>query len=45
MRDAIPGARLTLIAAAGHISNLEAPAQFDAAVRDFCLSVAERTGH
>jgi len=42
---AVPAARLTAIAAAGHISNLEAPAQFDAAVRDFCLSVSERAGH
>jgi pimeloyl-ACP methyl ester carboxylesterase len=41
---AVPAARLTAIAGAGHISNLEAPAQFDAAVRDFCLSVSERAG-
>ena len=42
---AIPAARLTVIAGAGHVSNLEAPAQFDAAVRDFCLSVSDRAGH
>ena len=38
MRDAIPGSRLAVIAGVGHVSNLEAPAQFDAAVRDFCSS-------
>jgi pimeloyl-ACP methyl ester carboxylesterase len=36
--DAIPDARLAVIAGAGHISNFEAPAQFNAAVRDFCLA-------
>ena len=45
MRDAIPGAKLAIISGAGHVSNLEAPALFDAEVRDFCLSVSERTGH
>jgi pimeloyl-ACP methyl ester carboxylesterase len=39
MRDAIPGARLAVIAGAGHVSNLEAPAQFNAEVREFCASV------
>jgi pimeloyl-ACP methyl ester carboxylesterase len=39
MRDAIPGARLAVIAGAGHVSNLEEPAQFNAEVREFCLSV------
>jgi pimeloyl-ACP methyl ester carboxylesterase len=39
MHDAIPGARLAVIAGAGHVSNLEAPAQFNAAVREFCLSL------
>jgi pimeloyl-ACP methyl ester carboxylesterase len=38
MLDAIPGARLAVIPGAGHVSNLEKPAQFDAVVRDFCLS-------
>jgi pimeloyl-ACP methyl ester carboxylesterase len=39
IRDAIPGARLAVIPGAGHISNFEAPAQFNAEVRSFCLSV------
>jgi pimeloyl-ACP methyl ester carboxylesterase len=39
-REAIPHARLVIIPGAGHVSNLEAPADFDAAVRDFCLSVS-----
>jgi len=39
LRDAIPGARLAVIPGAGHVSNLEDPARFDAQVRDFCLSV------
>ncbi len=38
-REAIPGAKLTVIPKAGHVSNLEAPDRFDAEVRDFCLSV------
>ena len=36
---AIPRARLTIIPGAGHVSNLEAPARFNAEVRGFCLSV------
>jgi len=39
MRDAIPGARLAVIPGAGHISNLEEPARFNAVVRAFCLPV------
>lgn len=39
-RDAIPDAKLVIIPGAGHVSNLETPAQFDAAVRDFCLSTS-----
>jgi pimeloyl-ACP methyl ester carboxylesterase len=39
IQDAIPDARLAVIPGAGHVSNFEAPAQFNAAVRDFCLSV------
>jgi pimeloyl-ACP methyl ester carboxylesterase len=35
LRDAIPGAKLAVIAGAGHVSNLEAPMQFNALVRDF----------
>jgi pimeloyl-ACP methyl ester carboxylesterase len=42
MRDAIPGARLAIIPGAGHVSNLEEPARFNALVRDFCLSAAIR---
>ena len=45
MRDAIPNARLAVIAGAGHVSNLEQPARFDAEVRNFCLSISERTGY
>jgi pimeloyl-ACP methyl ester carboxylesterase len=32
---AIPGARHVVIPGAGHLSNLEAPAAFDRALRDF----------
>jgi len=39
LRAAILGARLALISGAGHVSNLEGSAQFNAVVRDFCLSV------
>lgn len=39
-RDAIPGAKLAIIRGAGHVSNLEAPIQFNAAVRDFLVSVS-----
>jgi pimeloyl-ACP methyl ester carboxylesterase len=38
-RGAIPGARLAVIPRAGHLSNVEAPGQFSAEVREFCLSV------
>jgi len=38
--DAIPGARLAIISGAGHVSNLEKPARFDAEVRNFCQSVS-----
>ncbi|MBA2632517.1 MAG: alpha/beta fold hydrolase [Chloroflexi bacterium] len=40
LHDAIPGARLAILPGAGHVSNLEQPAQFDAEVREFCLSVS-----
>jgi pimeloyl-ACP methyl ester carboxylesterase len=33
---AIPGAKLVLIPRCGHLSNLEQPGQFNAAVRQFC---------
>jgi pimeloyl-ACP methyl ester carboxylesterase len=36
MRDAMPTARLAVISGAGHVSNLEAPTQFNAEVRAFC---------
>jgi len=36
LRDALPTARLAVIPRAGHVSNLEAPTQFNAAVRAFC---------
>lgn len=39
IRRAIPGARLAVIPGAGHLSNYEAPARFNAEVRRFCLSV------
>ncbi len=39
IHDAMPGTRLAVISGAGHVSNLEQPAQFNAEVRDFCLSV------
>ncbi len=35
MRDAIPGSRLVVIEGAGHVSNLERPAQFNRALTDF----------
>lgn len=34
--EAIPGARLVVIPDAGHVSNLEQPDAFNAAIRDFC---------
>ena len=39
LRDAIPGARLVVIPGAGHVSNLEQAARFNAEVRDFCRLV------
>jgi pimeloyl-ACP methyl ester carboxylesterase len=42
VRDAIPGATLAVIPGAGHVSNLEDPARFDAEVRNFCLSLSIR---
>lgn len=38
MKESIPGARLVTIPGAGHVSNMEQPALFNAAVREFCLS-------
>jgi pimeloyl-ACP methyl ester carboxylesterase len=37
MARRIPGARLALIEGAGHLSNLEQPARFNAAVLPFLL--------
>ena len=34
--QAIPGAKLTIIEGAGHVSNLERPEEFNQAVREFC---------
>jgi pimeloyl-ACP methyl ester carboxylesterase len=38
-RAAIPGAELEILAGAGHVSNMEQPARFNAAVRAFCERV------
>lgn len=38
LRDGIPGARLVVIPDAGHEPNLEQPARFNAAVREFCAA-------
>jgi pimeloyl-ACP methyl ester carboxylesterase len=35
-QDSIPDAKLVIIPGAGHVSNLEAPARFDEAIRGFC---------
>lgn len=37
--QAIPGASLVVIPGAGHVSNLEQPERFNAAVREFCSAV------
>lgn len=38
MRDAMPTARLAVISGAGHVSNFEAPMQFNAEVLAFCAT-------
>ena len=40
LRNAIPRARLAVISGAGHVSNLEKPAEFNTIVRDFCLPLS-----
>jgi pimeloyl-ACP methyl ester carboxylesterase len=40
--DTIPGSRLVIIPAVGHVTNLERPDEFDRAVRDFCRLHADR---
>jgi pimeloyl-ACP methyl ester carboxylesterase len=42
IRDAIPATRLVVISGAGHVSNLEAPAQFNAEVHAFCSPIVTR---
>jgi 3-oxoadipate enol-lactonase len=44
LAESIPGARLVVIANAGHVSNQEQPAAFNAAVRDF-LSARSRDNY
>ena len=39
LRENIPGARLVVIPGAGHVSNMEQPAAFNRAIRDFCAEV------
>jgi pimeloyl-ACP methyl ester carboxylesterase len=40
---AIPDTQLVVIPACGHVSNLEQPEQFNAAVREFCRAHSSRT--
>ena len=42
MHAAIPGSKLYVIKEAGHVCNLEAPAQFNKIVKDFCLSLPNK---
>jgi pimeloyl-ACP methyl ester carboxylesterase len=37
LRDGIPGARLVVIPGAGHVSNMERPAEFNRAIRTFAV--------
>ena len=42
MHAAIPGSNLQVIKGAGHVCNLEAPAEFNKIVKDFCLSLPNK---
>jgi len=42
MHAAIPGSKLEIIMGTGHVSNLEAPAQFNEIVTGFCLSLSNK---
>jgi 3-oxoadipate enol-lactonase len=42
LHELIPSSRLKLISGAGHLANLDKPAEFDALVHDFIRSVEER---
>ena len=39
LHENIPGARLVVIPGAGHVSNMEQPAAFNRAIREFCAEV------
>ena len=41
-KQAIPHAKLAVIPDAGHVSNLEQPALFNEAVREFCRAQSSR---
>lgn len=41
LHHAIPNSKLDIIAGAGHVSNMEKPAEFNSIVKDFCLKISE----
>jgi pimeloyl-ACP methyl ester carboxylesterase len=43
LHEAIPGSRLEILPGVGHVCNIEAPAAFDATVRDFLRDVEPST--